>query len=52
MFVEARFFVIIVVPLLSGQPRDRVKDEDEIMEYVALGPGVIMGIFLFIGEEQ
>ena len=32
-----------VVPLLPGQSRDRVRVGDDWMEYVSLGPSVMVG---------
>ena len=32
----------MVVPLLPGQSRDRVREGDDWMEYVSLGPSVMV----------
>ena len=34
---------MIVVPLLPGQSRDRVREGDDWMSYVSLGPSVMVG---------
>ena len=36
--------MMIVVPLLPGQSRDKVRVGDEMMEYDWLGPNVIVGV--------